>query len=155
MQQCALKVWSYYCTTRNKYIFWSITKCHFESYILKYHRDFSIFLLADLCKTFIMCICNNTVKKVKSYRHIDFPNKAANFSYRSSYLLKLIICNSTLIFRPPSHHHIYIFLHLLSCFLGEKNRKRASRDSNTRPSSLKVDIVTTRPWILIMKRYIF
>ena len=35
--------------------------------------------------------------------------------------LKLIISNSTLIFRTPSHNHI--FLHLLSCFWKKKIEK--------------------------------
>ena len=52
----------------------------------------------------------------------------------SKNVLKLIICNSTLIIRTPSHCHR--FLHLLSRFLGKKIKKGLlGRDSNTRPSS--------------------
>ena len=40
-------------------------------------------------------------------------------------VLKLIICNSTLIIRTPSHCHR--FLHLLSRFLGKKNKKGLTR----------------------------
>ena len=58
--------------------------------------------------------------KIRAFK-VDYFDFSCN---RIEYL-KLIICNSTLIVRPPSHDHK--FLHLLSCFLGKKIEKGLAR----------------------------